>query len=50
MGTWGPGPFDNDTAAGFAGDLDDTPPREREALVPAGWKSSTGPGTVITEK
>ena len=33
MGTWGIGPFDNDTAADFAGDLDDAPPGEREALV-----------------
>ena len=33
MGTWGTGPFDNDTAADFAGDLDDAPPGEREALV-----------------
>jgi hypothetical protein len=33
MGTWGPGPFDNDTAADFAGDLDDALPGEREALV-----------------
>ena len=33
MGTWGIGPFDNDTAADFAGHLDDAPPGEREALV-----------------
>lgn len=33
MGTWGTGPFDNDEAADFAGDLDDAPPGEREALV-----------------
>jgi hypothetical protein len=33
MGTWGIGPFDNDTAADFAGDLDDALPGEREALV-----------------
>ena len=33
MGTWGPGPFDNDTAADFAGDLDDALPDEREAIV-----------------
>ena len=32
MGTWGTGPFDNDTAADFAGDLDDAPPGERERL------------------
>ena len=33
MGTWGTGPFDNDGAADFAGDLDEAPPAEREALV-----------------
>jgi len=33
MGTWGIGPFDNDTAADFAGDLDDALPGEPEALV-----------------
>ncbi len=33
MGTWGTGPFDNDTAADFAGDLDDASPGEREGLV-----------------
>lgn len=33
MGTWDNGPFDNDTAADFAGDLDDAEPGEREALV-----------------
>ena len=33
VGTWGTGPFDNDAAADFAGDLDDALPGEREALV-----------------
>ncbi|WP_329492657.1 DUF4259 domain-containing protein [Kitasatospora herbaricolor] len=33
MGTWDIGPFDNDTAADFAGDLDDAPVGEREKLV-----------------
>ncbi|MER6917905.1 DUF4259 domain-containing protein [Streptomyces spiralis] len=33
MGTWDTGPFDNDTAADFAGDLDDAEPGEREALI-----------------
>ena len=33
MGTWGIGPFDNDTAADFAGDLDNALPGEPEALV-----------------
>ncbi|OPG01976.1 hypothetical protein B1R27_34555 [Streptomyces sp. GKU 895] len=33
MGTWDTGPFDNDSAADFAGDLDDAKPEERQALV-----------------
>ncbi|MFJ9944918.1 DUF4259 domain-containing protein [Streptomyces erythrochromogenes] len=33
MGTWGTGPFDNDTAADFADALDDAEPGAREALV-----------------
>ncbi|MFI9176312.1 DUF4259 domain-containing protein [Streptomyces lincolnensis] len=33
MGTWDIGPFDNDTAADFAGDLDDTAVDEREPMV-----------------
>jgi hypothetical protein len=33
VGTWSTGPFDNDAAADFAGDLDDASPGEREALV-----------------
>jgi len=33
MGTWGHGPFDNDTAADWAGDLDDAAPSARPALV-----------------
>ncbi|CAM5693778.1 DUF4259 domain-containing protein [Streptomyces chartreusis] len=33
MGTWDTGPFDNDSAADFAGDLDDANPEEREALI-----------------
>ncbi|CAL9537764.1 DUF4259 domain-containing protein [Streptomyces sp. enrichment culture] len=33
MGTWGPGPFDNDTAADFADTLDETAPEGRAALV-----------------
>ncbi|MFG2951910.1 DUF4259 domain-containing protein [Streptomyces adustus] len=33
MGTWDTGPVDNDTAADFAGDLDDAKPGEREALI-----------------
>ncbi len=33
MGTWAAGPFDNDTAADWCGDLDDAAPQERPALV-----------------
>ena len=33
MGAWDVGPFDNDNAADFAGDLDDTPEHERIALI-----------------
>jgi hypothetical protein len=33
MGTWDVGPFDNDTAADWCGDLDDAVPGQREALI-----------------
>ncbi|MEU4169316.1 DUF4259 domain-containing protein [Streptomyces sp. NPDC026665] len=33
MGTWDIGPFDNDTAADFAGDLDESPREERAAMI-----------------
>ncbi|MFE8015910.1 DUF4259 domain-containing protein [Streptomyces antibioticus] len=33
MGTWDIGPFDNDTAADFGGDLDEAALEEREAMV-----------------
>ncbi|MBM9504047.1 DUF4259 domain-containing protein [Actinacidiphila acididurans] len=33
MGTWGTGPFDNDTAADFANALDDAEPDARESLI-----------------
>lgn len=33
MGTWDVHPFDNDTAADFANDLDDAPMAERESLI-----------------
>jgi hypothetical protein len=35
MGTWGAGPYDNDTAADFCGDLDDAEPARRPALIRA---------------
>ncbi|MFC9157848.1 DUF4259 domain-containing protein [Streptomyces bauhiniae] len=33
MGTWDAGPFDNDAAADFAGDLDEAAAGEREGIV-----------------
>ncbi|MFD9573191.1 DUF4259 domain-containing protein [Streptomyces sp. NPDC059982] len=33
MGTWDIGPFDNDTAADFGGDLDEAAASEREGVV-----------------
>ncbi|AWZ09345.1 DUF4259 domain-containing protein [Streptomyces sp. ICC4] len=33
MGTWDIGPFDNDTAADFSGELDEAPEGEREAVI-----------------
>jgi hypothetical protein len=33
MGTWDAGPFDNDDAADFIGDLDSAPENERAAMI-----------------
>ncbi|MFD7300862.1 DUF4259 domain-containing protein [Streptomyces pharetrae] len=33
MGTWDIGPFDNDTAADFAGDLDEAAVEDRESMI-----------------
>ncbi len=33
MGAWGHGPFDNDTAADWSGDLEDAAPADRAGLV-----------------
>ncbi|MFE3167951.1 DUF4259 domain-containing protein [Streptomyces sp. NPDC059224] len=33
MGTWDVGPFDNDTAADFCGDLDEAAADEREGMI-----------------
>lgn len=33
MGTWGMGHFDSDTAADFAGNLDDAPSDKRESVI-----------------
>lgn len=35
MGAWDAGPFDNDSAADFADDLDDAPEHQRVALIRA---------------
>jgi hypothetical protein len=35
MGTWGAGPFDNDDAADFAGELDDAPAQARIEMIGA---------------
>ncbi|MFJ1790133.1 DUF4259 domain-containing protein [Kitasatospora griseola] len=35
MGAWDIGPFDNDNAADFSGELDDTAPERREDLIRA---------------
>ncbi|GAA1994122.1 DUF4259 domain-containing protein [Catenulispora subtropica] len=35
MGTWDAGPYDNDSAADFANDLDDAPEHQRVAMVRA---------------
>lgn len=42
MGTWDIGPFDNDTAADFAGDLDEAALEEHEAMVRSVLKRSAG--------
>ncbi|MFH8701874.1 DUF4259 domain-containing protein [Streptomyces chartreusis] len=38
MGTWDIGPFDNDTAADFGGDLDEAAMEEREAMIRSALK------------
>ncbi|MGT2532760.1 DUF4259 domain-containing protein [Streptomyces nojiriensis] len=43
MGTWDIGPFDNDTAADFAGDLDEATLEEREAMIQGVLKRAAAP-------
>ncbi|MFD6274337.1 DUF4259 domain-containing protein [Streptomyces sp. NPDC060209] len=45
MGTWGMGHFDSDTAADFAGNLDDAPPGRREEMIreALAFAARTGP-------
>jgi hypothetical protein len=44
MGTWGAGPFDNDHAADFAGDLDEAPPEQRIDLIVRALNAVLAPG------
>ncbi|MFE2545723.1 DUF4259 domain-containing protein [Actinacidiphila glaucinigra] len=49
MGTWDIGPFDNDTAADFAGDLDEATMAERESMIRRVLKCAADPaGYLIT--
>lgn len=43
MGTWDVGPFDNDDAADFAGELDDAPPQARIEMIGAVLKRVADP-------
>ncbi|MFJ4715257.1 DUF4259 domain-containing protein [Streptomyces sp. NPDC088785] len=43
MGTWDIGPFDNDTAADFADELDEAALEEREAMIRGVLKRAAGP-------
>ncbi|MGW7088448.1 DUF4259 domain-containing protein [Streptomyces sp. NPDC054871] len=47
MGTWDFGPFDNDTAADFCGDLDDAPAEDRLGLVHAALDDAVGDGGAL---
>ncbi|MEU7737637.1 DUF4259 domain-containing protein [Streptomyces griseus] len=42
MGTWDIGPFDNDTAADFADELDEAAREDREAMIRGVLKRATG--------
>ncbi|MFG2986463.1 DUF4259 domain-containing protein [Streptomyces sp. NPDC048258] len=43
MGTWDIGPFDNDTAADFAGDLDEAAVEERESMIRSALERAADP-------
>ncbi|MFJ7063589.1 DUF4259 domain-containing protein [Streptomyces griseobrunneus] len=47
MGTWDIGPFGNDTAADFGGDLDEAAAEEREAMVRSVLKRAAGPADFL---
>ncbi|MEU7039248.1 DUF4259 domain-containing protein [Streptomyces sp. NPDC046237] len=43
IGTWDIGPFDNDTTADFAGDLDEAGSEERETMIRGVLKGAADP-------
>ncbi|WP_316745359.1 DUF4259 domain-containing protein [Streptomyces sp. MK7] len=45
--TWDIGPFDNDTAADFGGDLDEAALEEREALIRSALKRAADPADFL---
>ncbi|PKW12519.1 protein of unknown function [Streptomyces sp. 1222.5] len=47
MGTWDIGPFDNDTAADFAGDLDEAPMEQRESMIRRVLKRAADPADYL---
>jgi hypothetical protein len=47
MGTWDIGPFDNDTAADFADELDEAALEEREAIIRGVLKRAAGPADFL---
>jgi hypothetical protein len=47
MGTWDIGPFDNDTAADFAGDLDEAAVEERESMIRSVLKRAADPADYL---
>ncbi|THA57788.1 DUF4259 domain-containing protein [Streptomyces sp. A0958] len=48
MGTWDIGPFDNDTAADFADELDEAALEEREAMIRGVLKRAAGPADFLS--
>ena len=47
MGAWDAGPFDNDSAADFADDLDDAPEHERVAMIRTALATAAGNDTYL---
>ncbi|MFE2267251.1 DUF4259 domain-containing protein [Streptomyces griseosporeus] len=47
MGTWGIGPFDNDIAADFVGDLDEAPMEQREPMIRRVLKRAADPANYL---